>query len=236
MIKTKAALFWSGGKDSAFSLYKILNDHPQIELSCLVTTINEEYKRISMHGVREDLLDQQAQSIGIPLKKMYVPATCTNEDYETVLLGLFKQLKQEGITTIIYGDIFLDDLKIYREKLLEKADLQGCFPLWKKNTSTLVKDFIDKGFRTIICCVKSELLNKEQSGKEIDTTYINSLPETVDPCGENGEFHSFCFDGPIFTKPINFEIGETIFKPYSTKTTEGTFQHGFWFTDLIPVH
>ncbi|SMO44973.1 Dph6-related ATP pyrophosphatase [Solitalea koreensis] len=232
----KAAIFWSGGKDSAFALYKTLKGEPSgfpFEVCYLVTTINEEFKRISMHGVREELLDAQSNSIGIPLKKMFVPDHCTNEDYEQQLLLTFEKLKTEGIRTIIYGDIFLEDLKIYRENLLSKAGLKGYFPLWKGDTSQLIHSFLAEGFQTIICCVKSDLLDKEQSGSIIDKQFIESLPATIDPCGENGEFHTFCFDGPIFKNRIAFEIGETVFKPYSFKTSADLLRDGFWFTDLF---
>ncbi|MCO4293826.1 diphthine--ammonia ligase [Solitalea sp. MAHUQ-68] len=234
MEKAKAALFWSGGKDASFALYKVLKESFLIEVSCLVTTVNAEFRRISMHGVREELLDQQAQSIGIPLKKMYVPANCTNDDYERELLAVFEALKEEGITTIIYGDIFLEDLKRYREQLLDKAGMKGCFPLWKKDTKVLVDDFLANEFRSVTCCIKSELLSKEFVGKEIDSEFLKAIPSTVDPCGENGEFHSFCFDGPIFTKPINFSLGETVYKPYNFKTESEELQQGFWFVDLLP--
>jgi uncharacterized protein (TIGR00290 family) len=188
-----------------------------------------------MHGVREELLEAQAKSIGIPLKKMFVPANCTNDEYEEQLSLVFKELKKEGITTIIYGDIFLEDLKVYRENLLAKSGLKGHFPLWKKNSSRLILDFLEAGFKTLTCCVKSDLLNKEQSGKIIDKQFINSLSGNIDPCGENGEFHTFCFEGPIYKNRINFVIGKTVFKPYSVKTANDLLQHGFWFTDILPV-
>ncbi|AFD06500.1 Dph6-related ATP pyrophosphatase [Solitalea canadensis] len=230
----KAAMFWSGGKDSSFALYKVLKE-TETEVAFLVTTINEEYRRISMHGIRENLLDAQVASIGIPLKKMLVPKECTNELYEENLLQVFAELKKEGVEAIIYGDIFLEDLKVYREKLLEKAGLTGLFPLWKEDTALLVNEFIALGFKSILCCVKSDLLAKEFAGKLITEELINQLPADVDSCGENGEFHSFCYAGPIFKQEIKVEIGETVFKPYEVKTAQDLFQHGFWFTDLL-VH
>ncbi|POY34867.1 ATP-binding protein [Solitalea longa] len=233
MERIKTALFWSGGKDSAFALYDLLNQSDQFEVCCLITTVNEEFKRISMHGVREELLDWQAQRIGMPLKKMYVPASCTNEDYENALNKVFIDLKNEGITTIVYGDIFLEDLKLYRENLLNKAGLNGYFPLWKQDTAALVAKFMNLGFLSVVCCVKSEILDREFCGKIITTEFIAALPKNVDPCGENGEFHSFCFDGPLFSKAIEFELGETVFKPYSFKTDATEKEQGFWFTDLI---
>lgn len=228
----KAAMFWSGGKDSSFALYKILQER-SVDVLCLVTTINEAYSRISMHGIREELLDAQVASIGIPLKKMLVPKECTNELYEESLLKVFTELKEQGVEAIIYGDIFLEDLKQYRENLLEKAGLKGLFPLWKQNTASLVNEFVDLGFKSILCCVKSELLMKEFTGKLITKELIKQLPANVDPCGENGEFHSFCYGGPIFKQEIKVDIGETVFKPYEVKTAQNLLEHGFWFTDLL---
>lgn len=234
MKKTKVAMFWSGGKDSAMALHTIRLLYPDLEVYCLVTTINEHYRRVSMHGVREELLELQAESIGIPLWKMYVSKESSNEEYEQRLHQILLKLKEEGINQVIFGDIFLEDLKLYREQLLEKANMIGVFPLWKKPTDKLIMEFIAKKFKTITCCVNDQYLDKTWVGREINTDFINALPSTVDPCGENGEFHTFCFEGPIFKQKIEFYLGEKIYKPIRLKTTESNSASGFWFVDLIP--
>ena len=224
--KSKIALFWSGGKDSARALWElqtVLQD--RYEVVKLVTTINQHFGRISMHGVRESLLDQQANEIGLPLHKMYVSEQCSNEEYETVLFDTYLALKAEGITHIAFGDIFLEDLRQYREQLLAKVGLISLFPLWKRNTTDLIHEFIAAGFQTITCCVQSILLDETWVGRKIDHSFITELPPNIDPCGENGEFHTFCFAGPIFKNPIPITIGERVFKPYK----DGA---GFWFIDL----
>jgi uncharacterized protein (TIGR00290 family) len=228
-----AALFWSGGKDSAFALYHIQMYYPEFEIKCLITTLNTDYKRISMHGVREELLDMQAKSIGLPLQKMWVPNEPTNTAYELELHHTLDQLKGSGIESIIFGDIFLEDLKAYRDKILQQHDLTGVYPLWKKETSKLIRDFISSGFRTITCCISTSYLDKTWVGKEIDEKFIRLLPSDVDACGENGEFHTFCFDGPVFSSAINFTLGEEQFRPITVQTTETKKETGFWYIDLL---
>jgi len=233
-MKHKAALFWSGGKDSAFTLYHIQKFYPHLEVVYLVTTINEEYGRISMHGVREELLEIQAAGTGIPLYKMIVPNIPSNTVYETVLNETFLNLKQEGVNHIIYGDIFLEDLKQYRINLLKPHQLTAVFPLWKRDTTDLLKEFISLGFKTITCCVNTACLPEKFIAKQIDAEFMNALPQTADVCGENGEFHTFCFAGPIFNKQIDFSLGEKIYKPLVIEKETSTNETGFWYVDLIP--
>ncbi|WP_417941673.1 diphthine--ammonia ligase [Flavobacterium sp. RS13.1] len=245
MSTPKKALFnWSSGKDSALALYKILQN-PDYKIECLLTSVNQQYQRISMHGVRVELLKAQAKSIGLPLKIMQIPEMPTMEVYEDVMTETLSQLKNEGITHSVFGDIFLEDLREYREDKLAKMGFEGVFPIWKIPTSDLIQEFIGLGFKTIVVCVNERYLDKSFVGRIIDQDFIKDLPENVDVCGENGEFHTFTFDGPIFSKDINFEIGETVYRKYEKPKTESSntacdtnksdaFDYGFWYTDLIP--
>ncbi len=232
--KEQAIFCWSGGKDSALALYKVLLDD-KFDIVCLLTTVNATFKRVSMHGVREELLDLQATSIGLPLKKMYV-SEGTNTEYEKEMEVLLLEYKSKGVTNVIFGDIFLEDLRSYRENNLSKVGLKAEFPLWKQNTSALINEFLSLGFKTITCCVNDLYLKEDKVGVEIDSRFIKSLPENVDSCGENGEFHTFCYAGPIFKLPIPFSVGEKIYKPLEIKNSNGNSNstNGFWFCDLIP--
>lgn len=232
MPKQKAALFWSGGKDSAFALYSIQKNYPELEIILLITTVNQEFKRISMHGVREELLNKQAESIRISLQKMQVPNEPSNRAYEKELHHTLAKVKASGIDLIVFGDIFLEDLKEYRDNILKTHGLSGIYPLWKKDTSVLIQDFISSGFRTMICCINNASLPKSWLGREIDQNFIDDLPKGIDPCGENGEFHTFCFEGPIFNQSIDIITGEEKFVPFNIKTDPSEKQTGFWYIDL----
>lgn len=235
MKKIKAIVSWSGGKDSAYCLHKVLSEN-LFEVKYLLTTVNSNFKRVSMHGVREDLLDAQADSIGIPLLKVFVHEG-TNMEYEKQMSDLLLKAKREGIEYVIFGDIFLEDLRTYRETNLAKVGMKAEFPLWKTDTSFLIRDFLKQKFKTITCCVNDAYLNEEWVGKEIDQNFADGLPLNVDPCGENGEYHTFCYEGPIFKKKINFAIGEKVYKPLEIKNTDTPVitTKGFWFADLIFV-
>lgn len=236
MQKEKALFCWSGGKDSALCLYEVLLEG-KYEVKYLLTTINENFKRISMHGVQEELLEKQAAAIGIPLLKMYVKEG-SYEEYERKMEELLLQAKSEGIDHVIFGDIFLEDLRKYREDKLAKIAMNGVFPLWKKNTKELIDHFISLKFKTITCCINDFYLSEEHVGVEIDAKFVESLPNNVDPCGENGEFHTFCFDGPIFKNKIGFNLGEKVYKPVEVRDdsvcSTDVNPKGFWFCDLIP--
>ena len=247
-MKEKIIFNWSGGKDSALCLYKMLQTQ-QYDIICLLTSINEKYQRISMHGVRVDLLDIQTESIGLPLIKMQIPEMPTMEMYEKVMISTMIDLKAKGATASAFGDIFLDDLRKYRETKLSELDLKGVFPLWKIPTDKIIREFIDLGFKTIITCVNEKYLDKSFVGRIIDKEFLKDLPDNVDPCGENGEFHTFVFDGPIFKKPILFNKGEIVYRKYEAakqknnttyhcNTTdkdniEDSFDNGFWYCDLL---
>ena len=188
-----------------------------------------------MHGVREELVECQAASIGIPLWKVRVTAG-TNDEYERQMETVLSIAKSQGIDHVIFGDIFLEDLRTYRENHLAKINMKGVFPLWKMDTALLIRDFIRQQFKTIVCCTFDEHLGEEWAGREIDSAFIAQLPASVDPCGENGEYHTFCYDGPLFKKKIDITTGEKVYKPLEVKTTGSTpvQAKGFWFCDLVP--
>lgn len=240
----KALFNWSSGKDSALALYKI-QQNPEFEIDCLLTSVNQQFQRISMHGVRVELLEQQTESIGIPLEIMQIPEMPTMEVYENVMQKTLEKLKNKGITHSVFGDIFLEDLRQYREDKLSTMGFKGVFPIWKIPTHDLIQEFISLNFKTIVVCVNEKYLDKSFVGRIIDQQFIDDLPENVDVCGENGEFHTFSFDGPIFSKPIDFEIGEIVYRKYekpkqdssntACNTDDSTaYDYGFWYCDLIP--
>lgn len=244
MINTKSVFNWSGGKDSALCLYKVL-EAKMFDVQCLLTTLNSKYQRISMHGVREELLDLQAKNLNLPLLKVQLPEMPTMEVYEQEMEKTFKELKDRAITHSIFGDIFLEDLRKYRENRLKSLGFKAVFPLWKMDTTKLVHEFIDLGFKSIIVCVNEKYLDKSFAGRIIDKELVKDLPANVDPAGENGEYHSFVFDGPIYKEPIPIEIGETVYRIYATPKDSSTSSYncnnsdakpaesGFWYTDLL---
>ena len=240
-LKKKALFNWSSGKDSALTLHKIQQEN-EYEIVTLLTSVNSQFQRISMHGVRIELLEKQAESIGLPLTKMLIPEMPTMEIYDEVMKNTLLEFQEKGIEYSIFGDIFLEDLRKYREDKLTLANFKGVFPLWKKDTKALIHEFLALGFKTIIVCVNEKYLGKEFVGRIIDANFINDLPKNVDPCGENGEFHTFTFDGPIFTKAIAFKIGEIVYRKYEPsnssnndvcKTDDSPYQYGFWYCDLL---
>ena len=228
----QAVLFWSGGKDSAMALYQA-QQNPEIEIKAIITTLNQEYCRISMHGIQEAVLDRQVEQLGIPLIKMWIPNEPENNTYEEVLLNTCRQLKSDGIEIVIFGDIFLEDLRQYRENLLKPLGLAAYFPLWKRSTDQLMKEFLSLGFQTVTCCISTAMLDKSWLGKQIDEQFLSDLPQGVDPCGENGEFHTFCYAGPIFKKKIAYQTGEEKFSPLLIKTSEQEHITGFWYIDIL---
>jgi uncharacterized protein (TIGR00290 family) len=220
----KAALLWSGGKDSALALFHAGRNHPDIRIVKLVTCVSQAFDRVSMHGVRRKLIEEQADAIGLPVEFVVIPhqddATCPmahtvpgttfppNDLYTRTILEAWNQLKEEGIEVIVFGDIFLEDLRAFRDRLLNVAGLEGCYPLWGRDTTELYDEFIALGFQAITVCVDSKRLSAEHCGQLLDRAFRDSLPSGVDPCGERGEYHSFTFDGPVFTHPVSYRIGE----------------------------
>lgn len=223
---------WSGGKDSAFALWKLMNN-PRYEVTRLHTTFGEESRRVGMHGIHESLVEQQAKSIGLPLDKIYYPSSGNDDEYEKAINKYLDILKTEDIETIAYGDIYLEDLKIYREQQLAKRDFKALFPLWKKDTKEVAENFLTEGFQSLICAADAASIEEKWVGELFSLEFLKNLPEKVDPCGENGEFHTFCFDGPIFQDRIAAIKKQTISKSYHFKTEEGKeIEKKFWFAEI----
>ena len=244
MVKEKIVFCWSGGKDSALALYRILQCG-RYEVAALLTTCNEHFQRVSMHGVRLELLEQQAESIGLPLEKIFVSQRSSNEEYQQKMSACLLAHKARGVTACAFGDIFLEDLKRWREENLAKVGMRGIFPIWKVDSRDLIREFFALGFGTAICCVNDAYLGEDAVGRNIDADFIASLPPEVDPCGENGEFHSFAFAGPIFKQPVKFKVGEKVYRPvevtHPSDSNSTCFcpsaphrTKGFWFCDLLP--
>jgi uncharacterized protein (TIGR00290 family) len=238
MSKLKTYFNWSSGKDSALALYKLLQDDTY-SVDELITTVNSHYNRVSMHGLRKELLIAQTDALGLPASIIELPEQPTMQVYEKKMLESITRLKNNGFTHSAFGDIFLEDLKTYRENQLAQQSLKAVFPLWKKDTTSLINEFLDLGFKTVIICANAKYFGEDFVGTIIDKHFINSLPKSVDPCGENGEFHTFCFDGPIFKNPIDFNIGEKVYREYNTPKTDDNSvctseKTGFWYCDLMP--
>lgn len=228
----KTFLSWSSGKDAAFALYK-LQQTPGVHVQKLLTTINSHYQRVSMHGLRESVLDRQLMSLGIPLHKVELPQEAGMDVYDRVMETALNQLVSEGFTHGAFGDIFLEDLKNYREKQLQNNLMQTLFPLWKQDTKTLIEEFIQLGFEAITVAVNGAILDKSFVGKRLDKSFFERLPQGVDPCGENGEFHTFCYKGPVFKHPVAFTKGEIISRSYPDP--KGGAPVPYWFCDILPT-
>jgi uncharacterized protein (TIGR00290 family) len=209
MPPTPILFSWSGGKDSALALHALL-EQPEWEVVALLTSVSDEYRRVSHHGVREELLDAQAEAIGLPLDKLGLPfkaGPCTNAEYEALVGEKLTGYVARGVTHVGHGDIFLADLRAYREKNLAKLGMTGVFPIWQRDTRELIESFVALGFCAVLCCVEGAKLDAAFAGRELDLDLIADLPSGIDPCGENGEYHSFVYDGPIFQRPVEFETG-----------------------------
>lgn len=225
---------WSTGKDSALALYKILQQK-EYHIETLVTTLNSKFKRVSMHGVSEVLLDEQAEQIGIPLRKIYFPEEVSMEKYNEIMKSNLQDIIEEvKCEYSVFGDIFLENLRKFREEKLAEIELKGVFPLWKTDSKELIDEFISLGFMAVTVSVNANLLDESFVGRVIDKKFIEDLPSNVDVCGENGEFHTFVFDGPIFKNPIRFKLGENVLKTYPAKESD-TWDNSFWYCDLIPI-
>jgi|SRR5665213_1265202 len=212
---------WSGGKDSAMALHA-LHASGDCRVTALLTTITEEYDRISMHGVRRVLLERQAELLGLPLHAVLIPPQCINATYEARMKEALARHSAQGVHCVAFGDIFLEDLRVYREKNLAQVGMSALFPIWRRDTRELAQEFVRLGFRAIAVCVNPRVLDASFAGRELDASFFADLPPTVDPCGENGEFHSFVFDGPVFKTPIACHVGEKVLR------------EGFCFCDLLP--
>jgi uncharacterized protein (TIGR00290 family) len=212
---------WSGGKDSAMALYTLLQQN-QFRIVSLLTTVTEIYDRIAMHGVRRELLRQQAESLLLPLHEVSIPPQCVNSIYEVRMEEALRLFYNQGVRQVAFGDIFLEDLRAYREKNLARIGMTALFPIWKRDTRELIRFFHQQHFRAIAACIDSKVLDPSFAGRELDETFFRDLPSHADPCGENGEFHTFVFDGPIFHSPIPIRTGEVVNRD------------GFVFCDLLP--
>jgi uncharacterized protein (TIGR00290 family) len=236
-----AYMNWSGGKDSSLCLHYIQQD-TRYQVECLLTSVNAAHDRISMHGVRRALLEAQALSIGLPLQTIELPEQPGMQEYEQAMLHKVTALKNAGYSNAVFGDIFLEDLKRYREEKLATVDIQCVFPLWKISTTQLMQEFLQLGFKAIIVCVNTKFLDKSFCGRLIDESFVRDLPPNVDVCGENGEYHSFVFDGPIFKYPIPFTKGDIVYRTYqapqqaqdSCNPMDQASEYGFYFCDLLP--
>ena len=214
---------WSGGKDGSTALYQVMLSG-QYQVMALLTVLSQDYDRISHHGVRRSLLEQQASSIGLPLEEVFLTAKATNKENEAKMRELLVRYKAQGVEAVVFGDIFLEDLRTYREERLSELGMKGIFPLWKNDTSQLVQRFLELGFKTILACIDPNKIDPSFAGRIIDDRFLADLPPDVDPCGENGEFHSFVYDGPIFKNAIEFQIGEVVQR-----------DNGNYFCDLLPI-
>lgn len=209
--KEKIVFCWSGGKDSAFAFYEIKRSK-KYEIVSLLTTVSKDYQRISMHGVREELLNEQVKQLGLPLVKVFISKASSNQEYESKMREVLLNYKKKGVWGVVFGDIFLQDLKRYRQKKLSELGLEGIFPIWMRNTKDLALSFIDLGFRAVITCIDSKYLAKKFTGRIFDKKLLSEFPLGIDPCGENGEFHSFVYDGPIFKRKIPYRKGEVVLR------------------------
>jgi len=222
LISLEPILFcWSGGKDSAMALHTLLQQKT-FQVVTLLTTVTEGYDRIAMHGVRRELLKRQAESIGLPLHEVFIPPQCVNPVYEARVEEALLIHFAQGVRKVAFGDIFLEDLRAYREKNLARIGMAALFPIWKHDTRELIRYFHDQRFRAVAVCIDTKVLDPSFAGRELDESFFRDLPANADPCGENGEFHTFVFDGPIFQSPIPIRTGEVVNRD------------GFVFCDLLP--
>jgi uncharacterized protein (TIGR00290 family) len=220
-MRERVLVSWSGGKDSALALYDIAGSR---DVAALLTTVTEDYDRVSMHGVRTELLRRQAAALGHPLETVLIPPGCCDDDYERCMRAALERHQSTGVTGVVCGDLFLEDIRRYREERLFSMGLKGIFPLWLVDTRLLAQRFLELGFRAVLCCVDTQALDASFAGRAYDFELLADLPPGVDPCGENGEFHTFVWDGPGFASPISWRIGELVVR-----------DNRFAFRDLLPV-
>jgi uncharacterized protein (TIGR00290 family) len=221
-LTERILISWGGGKDSAMALYA-LDRSEQYDVVGLLTGINLEYDRVSMHGVRRALLQQQAAAIGLPVYRIDLPGDVSNTRYEELLRAVLHRCREDGVSAVAFGDLFLEDIRRWREAQMAKIDMAAVFPLWRHDTAWLARRFIGLGFRAVLTCVDTQQLDARFAGRTYDEALLADLPPTVDPCGENGEFHTFVFDGPLFKHSVAFDTGETVLR-----------DDRFLFCDLVP--
>ncbi|MGC8595703.1 MAG: ATP-binding protein [Candidatus Kryptoniota bacterium] len=217
----RVLLSWSSGKDSAWTLHKLRHD-PDVEVVGLLTTINTTHQRVAMHSTRLSIVEAQARAVGLPLQVVPLPWPCSNEVYERAMLQAIKDARKSGATHIAFGDLFLEEIRDYRIKQLEGSGLKPLFPIWHEPTVVLARRMIEAGVEAVITCVDSKKLPRSFAGRKFDEAFLEDLPKDVDPCGENGEFHTCVVAGPMFHKPLGARVGEIVER------------EGFYFADLIP--
>jgi len=217
----KVIFSWSGGKDSAISLYEIQKSQ-KYEILALLTVVTGDYDRVSMHGVPRVLVERQAHSLGLPIEEVFISKDSSNEEYDSKMKEVLIRFKQVGVFSVVFGDVFLEEVRRYREDNLSQIGMKGIFPIWGRDTTELTRSFIELGFQAIITCVDSKALGERFLGRTLDKHFLSELPPNADPGGENGEFHSFVFGGPIFKKRINYTLGERVLRD------------SFYFCDLLP--
>ena len=217
----KALMSWSTGKDSAWALHQ-LRQNPEIDLLGLFCTVSKEFNRVAMHGVRVELLQEQAESIGLPVEIIEVPYPCSNAEYDRIMGQFVERARNNNIEYFAFGDLFLEDVRNYREEKLKGSGIEPIFPVWGIPTDKLSREMISSGLRAVITCIAPEQTPKEFLGREFNESFLDSLPETIDPCGENGEFHSFVFAGPMFKERIEIVVGDTVHRD------------DFVFADVLP--
>src|SRR5579863_1024858 len=220
--RPRAIMSWSSGKDSAFALHEVRRAGA-FEVIGLLTTVTSEFGRVSMHGVREELLNRQAAALGLPCWRVSIPAPCPNAIYEREMARVLADVAQVGVSHVVFGDLFLEDLRRYREANLAAIGMAAVFPLWTRNTADLSRDMIAAGLRATLTCIDPKKIDRSFAGRPFDAELLRDLPAGVDPCGENGEFHTFAWSGPMFTRPIHVSVGEVVDRD------------GFVFADLLPV-
>ena len=202
-------LSWSSGKDSAWAL-QLLRRDPEVELAGVFTTVNREFDRVAMHAVRRSLLEAQAASVGLPLHTVLLPDPCPNDSYEAAMAEFVKQAKQDGVTHFAFGDLYLEDVRRYREEKLAETVIEPLFPLWGLTTRGLAREMVSAGLCAIITCVDPKQAPREWAGKPFDLNFVNTVPKSVDPCGERGEFHTFACDGPMFREAVPVAVGAIV--------------------------
>ncbi len=222
MSKPQTILSWSSGKDSAWALHA-LREQGEVEVVGLLTTFNQQFGRVSMHGVRSELVERQARAVGLPLRSVQLPWPCPNYAYEAAMSRALASARGDGVTHIAFGDLYLEDIRTYRERRMADAGMTPLFPLWGADTGRLAREMTVAGVRATLVCVDPKQLDGQFCGRSFDTALLAELPASVDPCGERGEFHTFAWDGPAFAQPVEVALGEVVQRD------------GFVFADLLPV-
>ncbi len=207
-MSNPVVLSWSGGKDSALALDHLLSDD-RYQVVSLMTTFTKGFERVSMHGVRRELIQKQAEAMGLPLAEAWIDKGASNSDYEAAMSASLKQFKRDGIHTVAFGDLFLEEIRAYRDRLVQQVDMNSLYPIWGEETSALAERFVADGFEAVTCCVDTKQIPDSFCGRELDTAFFATLPSTADRCGENGEFHSFVYNSPQMSSSIEVSVGET---------------------------